>query len=81
MVVDARRTGLCQELQRIWVFHAEQFSVCIKNGPPPKGHPADVIQMWEALESIWASIPEECLRHIVESLPRQIQAVLRGKKY
>ena len=25
MVVGARRNGLCQELQRCWVFHAQQF--------------------------------------------------------
>ena len=41
MVVGARRTGLCQELQHCWVFHAKQFLVCIKNGPTPKGHPAN----------------------------------------
>ena len=38
MVVGARGTGLCQELQRCFVFHAQQFPVCIKNGPPAKGH-------------------------------------------
>ena len=27
MVVDARRTSLCQELQRCWVFHTQQFPV------------------------------------------------------
>jgi hypothetical protein len=42
---------VCQELQLFWVFHAQQFPVCIKNGPPPKGHPANLIQLWEALES------------------------------
>ena len=45
MVVGARRTGLCQELQRCWDFHGQQFPVCIKNGPPPKGHPANFIQL------------------------------------
>ena len=42
MVEGARHTSLCQELQRCWVFHAQQFPVCIKNGPPPKGHPANL---------------------------------------
>jgi hypothetical protein len=51
MVVGAKRTGLCQELQRCWVFHAQQFPVCIKNGPAPKGHPTKFTQLWEALES------------------------------
>jgi hypothetical protein len=64
MVVGARRTGLCQDLQRYWVFHAEQFPVCIKNGPPPKGHPANLTQLWEALESTWASIPVERFWHL-----------------
>jgi hypothetical protein len=45
MVVGARRTGLCQELQHCWVFYAQQFLVCIKNGPPPKGHPANLTTM------------------------------------
>ena len=69
IVVGARDTGLCQELQHCWVFHAQQFPVCIKNGPPPKGHPAYLTQLWEALESIWASIPMETFRHLVESMP------------
>jgi hypothetical protein len=56
-VVSARQTSLCQELQRNWVFHAQMFPVCIKNGPPPKGHPANLTQLWEALESTWTSIP------------------------
>ena len=35
------------------------FPVSIKNGPPPKGHPANLTQLWKALESTWASIPVE----------------------
>ena len=50
MVVGARRTGLCQDLQRCWVFDAQQFPVCIKNDPTPKGHLANLTQLWEALE-------------------------------
>jgi hypothetical protein len=42
MVVAARRTSVCQELHRCWVFHAQQFPVCIKNGTPPEGHPANL---------------------------------------
>ena len=76
MVVGARRTGLCQELQHCWVFHAQQFPVCIKNGPPPKGHQANLTQLWEAYASTWASIPVERFRHLV---PRRIEAVQRGK--
>ena len=51
MVVGARRTSLCQKLQQCWVIHAQQFLVCFKNGPPPKGHPDNFTQLWEALES------------------------------
>ena len=67
MVVGARRTGLCQDLQRCWGFLAQQFSVRIENGPLPKGHPANLTQLGEALESTWASIPVEHFQHLVES--------------
>jgi hypothetical protein len=70
MAEGARCSGLCQELQRCWVFHTQQFPVCMKNGPPPKGHPANLIQLWEALESTSASIPVERIRHLVEAMPR-----------
>ena len=79
MVVGARHTRLFQELQSCCVFHAQQFPLCIKNGPPPKGHPANLTQLWEALESTWASIPVEHFRHLVEYIPQRIKAVLRGK--
>jgi hypothetical protein len=42
MVAGARRTALCQVLQRCWVFHDQQFPVCITNGPPTKGYPSTV---------------------------------------
>jgi hypothetical protein len=61
------------------VFHAQQFPVCINNGPPPKGHPANLTQLCEALESTWPSIPLERFRHLVESMPWRIVAVLRAK--
>ena len=60
-------------------FDVQQFPVCIKNGPPPKEHPANLTQLWEALESTWASIPVECFQHLVESMRRQIETVLRAK--
>ena len=50
---------------------AQQFPVCIKNGPPPKGHPDNLTQLWEALESTW-------FWHLVESMT-WIEAVLRAK--
>ena len=28
--------------------------MCIKNGPSPKRHPANLTQLWEVLESKWA---------------------------
>ena len=79
MVEGARCTILCQELQRCWVFHAQQFPVCIKNSPPPKGYPDNLTQLWKTLESTWASIPLELFRHLVESMLQQTEAVLRAK--
>ena len=69
MVVGARRTSLFQELQRCWVFHVQQFPVYIKNGPPTKGHAANLTQLWKALESTWASIPVECFQQL-DFMPR-----------
>ena len=37
------------------------------------------IELREALESTWASIPVERFRHLVKSMPRQIEAILRAK--
>ena len=68
---------VCQELQRCWVLHTQQFPLCIKNGPPPKGHPENLTHLWEALESTW--LPVERFRRLVESMPRWIEAVLRAK--
>ena len=70
---------VCQELQRCWIFYTQQFPLCI-NGPPPKGHPANLTQLWEALESTWASIPVERFRHLVETIPRLNEAVLRANE-
>ena len=53
--------------------------VCIKKGPPPKGHPVNLTQLWEALEPRWASIPVDCFRHLVEFMLKQTAAVLRAK--
>jgi hypothetical protein len=78
IVVGARCIGLSQELQHCWDFHAQQFPVCIKNGPPPEGYPANLTQLWEALESTWASILVEHFRHLLESMPRRIEAVCGG---
>ena len=49
MVVGAMQTSLCQELQRCWVFHAQQFRVCIKSGPLSEGHQTNLTQLWKAL--------------------------------
>ena len=70
---------VCNEQQRCWVFHAQQFPVCIKNGPPRKGHTGNMTQLWEALASTWASFPVKRFWHIVKSMPPYIEAVLRAK--
>jgi hypothetical protein len=52
MVVGARRTGLSvKNCNAAGFFTLNSFPVCIKNGPQPKGHPANLTQLWEALES------------------------------
>ena len=71
--------GLCHELQPCWVFHAQQFPVCIKNGPPPKGHPANLTPMLLTVLSTWASILWNTFDTFVESMLRQITAVLRAE--
>ena len=55
------------------------ISLCIKNGPPPKVHPANLTYLWKALESTGASIPVERFRHLAESMPQQIKYALRAK--
>jgi hypothetical protein len=67
MVIGARRTGLSVSRTAMLVRFFTRFPVCIKNGPPPKGHPANLTQLLEALESTWSSIPVERFRHLVES--------------
>ena len=76
LVVGARRTGLCQELQGCWVFHSQHFPMYIKNGPPPKGHPANLTQLCEALESTWASIGINMGQHPCVTLMTTCQNVL-----
>ncbi|KAM9479246.1 protein furry homolog-like isoform 33-T40 [Salvelinus alpinus] len=51
------------------LFKAQQFPVCINNGPP------------NALESTWASIPVERFRHLVESIPRRIEGKWGASQY
>ena len=53
VAVGSRRTGLCAA----GFFQAQQFSVCIKNGPTPKGHPANLSQhgpasLWNAFNTL-----------------------------
>ncbi len=36
-------------------------------------------QQHDAIMSIWTNISEECLQHLVESMPRRIKAVLKAK--
>ena len=75
-VVGARHNGLnvsrtATLLGLLLGFHAHPFIVCIKNGPPPKGHAANWKQLREALESTCTSIPVEGFRHLVESTLRR----------
>ena len=63
MVVGARYTGLC-------------VKNCIKNGPPTKGHPANLTQLWE-MKPAWVCIPVERFWHLVECMPQLLEAVLK----
>jgi hypothetical protein len=65
MVGGARRTSLSVKNWSLGGFFTLKFPVCIKNGPPPKGHPANLTQLLEALESTWASVPVEHFPHLV----------------
>ncbi len=41
--------------------------------------PTNLQQLREAIMSIWTEISEECVQHLVESMPRRIKAVLKAK--
>ncbi len=41
--------------------------------------PTNLQQLCDAIMSIWTKIFEECFQHLVESMPRRIKAVLKGK--
>ena len=74
MIGGARRTGLCQELQHCWVFHESPFHVCIKNGPPPKGHLANLTTVGSVGGIYMGQHPCGTL----ESMLRQIETVPRA---
>ncbi len=42
-------------------------------------HPTNLQQLRDAIMSIWTKISEECFKHLVESMPRIIKAVLKAK--
>ncbi len=41
--------------------------------------PTNLLQLRDAIMSIWTKISEECFQHLVESMPRRIKAVLKAK--
>ncbi|KAL6096962.1 uncharacterized protein ACO6RY_06163 [Pungitius sinensis] len=41
--------------------------------------PTNLRQLCDAIMSIWTKLPEECFQHLVESMPRRIEAVLKAK--
>ena len=50
MILDARRTGLSVSRTAMLLgFHSQQFPVCTMNYPPPKGHPANLTQLWGSI--------------------------------
>ncbi len=41
--------------------------------------PTNLQQLRDTIMSIWTKISEECIQHLVESMPRRIKAVLKAK--
>ena len=41
--------------------------------------PTNLHQLCDAIMSIWTKLSEECFQHLVESMPRRIEAVLKAK--
>ncbi len=41
--------------------------------------PTNLLQLHDAIMSIWTKISEECFQHLVKSMPRRIKAVLKTK--
>ncbi len=41
--------------------------------------PTNLQPLCDAIMSIWTKISEECFQNLVESMPRRIKAVLKGK--
>ncbi len=41
--------------------------------------PTNLQQLCDAIMSIWTKISEECIQHLVESMPRRIKAVRKAK--
>ena len=56
-------------------FHAQQFPVCIKNRPPPKGRPANLTQLWEAFGVNMGQHPCGTLLTPCKVYARRIEAV------
>ncbi len=42
--------------------------------------PTNLQQLCDAIMSIWTKLYEECFKHLVESMPRRIKAVLKAVK-
>jgi hypothetical protein len=88
MAVDARCTGLSVSrtatlLAGFFIFNSsrvyQEWSTTQRTSSPVGSIGVNIGVLWEALESTWASIPVECFRLLVESMPRQIEAALRAK--
>ena len=68
--------GLCQELQHCWVFQAQQFTVCIKNDPPPKRHPAMITKLWGV--GLWLNIRKVSLMFCTLSVSNPLWCATTG---
>jgi hypothetical protein len=80
MVVGVRHTGLSvSRTASLLGFSWSTVSHAYQEWSTTQRTSSQLTQLWEALESTWASIPVKCFRHLVQSMPRRIEAVLRAK--
>ncbi len=59
-------------IEHLW--DVVEWEICIVDVQP-----TNLQQLRDAIMSIWTKISEDCFQHLVESMPRRINAVLKAK--
>ena len=44
-----------------------------------KFFPKGILELWDRVEEEWSKIPSDVCQNLIESIPRCIEAVLKGK--